>query len=410
MKIMYVTTALKAPNGVCAVNVIEELMKTGHKVSVFTQSNIAGEVRCPCQVIYSKHHSIHTKKERFKEQHPKSKLNKLIDFLYRVWIVLCYPIWPISSPLFVHNFAIEAHRKAKENDVDIIITEYGDIACLNAGRIVKNKENRIRVIAYFIDALYCGAKPSRMSIEAKNKKALHWENKMLADYDKVIMMEATKDRYSKIGDEILFEKKLTFLDIPMLKRLGLDEMTDNNHKLEDRIVFAYIGSMPRNIRNPKYLLELFKRINNPKWSLYIYGSNEYIDLIEDYKNYNVIYKGFVSHDVAISVLKEADYLINIGNSFPEMVPSKIFEYMSMGKPIISTFKIADDPCNHYLSFYANSICLDENTSFSDNQRRLVYFINDCRENGNIESFEELTLREGPLYKNTPKAFVECLEE
>lgn len=407
MRIMYITTTLRAPNGVCASNVIEALIEAGRKVIVFTQKN-DNEVKCPCEVVYSKCRNIHAIKESFNRTTLGKKIQRLTDLLYRVWTVLCYPIWPINSPQFVYLFSREAYRVAQRNNVDMIITEYGDIACLNAGRYIKKRDKRIKAVAYFIDALYCGAKPNLMPEKTKNRKAIGWENKMLKDFDRVIMMEATKSHYMEVQRSINYFKKIRFLDLPMLK--VCDHSISIVSNVTDKIKFVYIGSMPRNIRNPQYILNLFKAINNDDWQFDIYGNNEYLDLVSEYSKYNIKYKGVVSHEDAINIIADADYLINIGNSMSEMVPSKIFEYMSYGKPIISTFKIDNDPCVKYLELYGESISLDESTSVLDSENQLRNFMNKERPDDMIIHLRKLSSVKGSLYKNTPQAFVDWLED
>lgn len=409
MNIMYVTTSLRAPNGVCAVNVIESLIKSGHNVTVFTQRN-ENEAKCPSKIIYSKCKNMYIKKENLKKRLHSKIVRNIVDLFYRIWNVLCYPIWPIHSPYFINAFAKEADIFVKKNNVDVVITEYGDIACLYAGKLIKKNNKKIKVIAYFIDALYCGAKPSLMSEKTKNKKALKLENKILRDYDKVIMMEATQKRYFEVKNNINYYNKIIFLDIPMLNI----KITENNrfeNKQKCDVVFVYMGSMPRNIRNPHYIFEMFKKINNKDWHLYVYGSNDYINMMSTYRNYNIEYIGIVSHEESLKIMSKADILINIGNSIPEMVPSKIFEYMSMGKSIISTYKVLDDSCIKYLHYYKNSLCLNENAEMLDNCNKLVEFVeNQAKEKCSLNNLDSLISKDGPLYKNSPKAFVDCLED
>ena len=56
---------------------------------------------------------------------------------------------------------------------------------------------------------------------------------------------------------------------------------------------------------------------------------------------------------------EADVLINIGSSVDTMVPSKIFEYMATGKPIISFFRHDTEPSIHYLGHYPLTLLIKE---------------------------------------------------
>ena len=58
--------------------------------------------------------------------------------------------------------------------------------------------------------------------------------------------------------------------------------------------------------------------------------------------------GRVSHTVAIQYMSEADFLLNIGNSISSMVPSKIFEYISTGKPIISIYSNINDSSQYFI--------------------------------------------------------------
>lgn len=409
MKIMYVTISLRAPNGVCASNVIEALVEAGHDVLVFAQDNGMDEVNCPCRIVHSKCQSVYVLKERFKKTKLGLKIRKVIDLLYRLWIIICYPIWPINSPHFVYVFSREAYRVSRDNQVDMVIAEYGDLACLNAGRYIKKRSGEIKAVAYFIDALYCGPKPSYMSEKTKNRLSLYWENKMLRSYDKVVMMEATKSRYNDVNEKINFYNKICYLDIPMLKPKAGNSI-QIPYRQNDAMIFVYIGSLPKNIRSPQYLLDLFRSFDNAKWYLHIYGSNEYPDLVAKYEKFNIEYKGVVTHEEALKIMKDADYLVNIGNSFSEMVPSKIFEYISTGKPIISTFKIQNDPCIKYLNLYGNAVCLDENAPISVSKKQLIRFINEEKSDNDLaEHIRRVTSDEGSLYNNTPKAFLDCLE-
>ena len=54
-----------------------------------------------------------------------------------------------------------------------------------------------------------------------------------------------------------------------------------------------------------------------------------------------------------------DVLINIGNSVLNQMPSKIFEYISSGKPIINVFKSPDCPTLKYLTRYPLALNLFE---------------------------------------------------
>ena len=71
----------------------------------------------------------------------------------------------------------------------------------------------------------------------------------------------------------------------------------------------------------------------------------------------VKYLGMQPHDTAIQYIASADVLLSIGNVESPMAPSKIYEYMATGKPIIHTYTYEKDPCIEPLNKYGNSLIL-----------------------------------------------------
>lgn len=69
------------------------------------------------------------------------------------------------------------------------------------------------------------------------------------------------------------------------------------------------------------------------------------------------------HDVALKYLDNADVLLSIGNKESPMAPSKIYEYISTGKPIIHFYTWDKDPCIEPLKKYGNAILINENKDF-----------------------------------------------
>ncbi|MBQ5327038.1 MAG: hypothetical protein J6K80_07535, partial [Oscillospiraceae bacterium] len=56
----------------------------------------------------------------------------------------------------------------------------------------------------------------------------------------------------------------------------------------------------------------------------------------------------------------ADVLVNISNTVDNQVPSKIFDYFSMGKPVLNVQKIPDCPAQPYFDRYPLRFTLKEN--------------------------------------------------
>jgi hypothetical protein len=75
-------------------------------------------------------------------------------------------------------------------------------------------------------------------------------------------------------------------------------------------------------------------------------------------------------------MREADILVNIGNDAPYQLPSKVVEYISMGKPILNVAKIEEDSSREFFKAYPVSLCLLENAATPNSSEfdKLIQFI------------------------------------
>lgn len=256
-------------------------------------------------------------------------------------------------------------------------------------------------IPYFLDAFYAGQTPKLMPVGIKKYRAINLENKLLKNADRIIMMKAVEKVYKE--NQSLFKNynNIIYLDLPLYRPVRTDSISIKKYFSTEEIVFFFAGATPRNIRNPQYILELFSLLADYNYHLYIAGSTDYNNLIKHYTTSytNIHYLGEISHDKAKELSVEADFLVNIGNNLQNMVPSKIFEYMSLGKPILSTLKIPSDPSLGYLNEYGKSLIIDERSELQSNIKLLIEFTTSPitkKTDGNI------------FQLNRPSTFVECL--
>lgn len=140
------------------------------------------------------------------------------------------------------------------------------------------------------------------------------------------------------------------LDFPSLVPPSFPVGTSSNERL--RCVFA--GNLYRTLRTPHFALELFKALNEVNTDLVFVGGGwqHYPDdLLFPYRKIlaeRLIVTGPKSPVEATKALADADVLISLGNGVNEQVPSKLFEYLATGKPILHLAKLKDDPCLPYL--------------------------------------------------------------
>lgn len=101
---------------------------------------------------------------------------------------------------------------------------------------------------------------------------------------------------------------------------------------------VYAGSFYQDIRNPECMLRTFAKINHPGIKLHLFSSGcERLVHAFSENSSNIIVHPSVSADEIGEVYREADVLVNIGNSTSEFMPSKIFEYIATGKPIVNFY-------------------------------------------------------------------------
>lgn len=87
------------------------------------------------------------------------------------------------------------------------------------------------------------------------------------------------------------------------------------------------------------------------------------------------YHGVVSSEYAQAAVSGSDVLLSIGNRDIAQTPSKIFEYMATGKPIIHIAKTVDDPANAILMRYPLGLVLMEDDAlFDDQANQMRYYI------------------------------------
>lgn len=124
-----------------------------------------------------------------------------------------------------------------------------------------------------------------------------------------------------------------------------------NYFRKDAINCIYAGRFYENIRNPEPLLKAFSSLAHPKIKLHLFsvGCEKIVQkYVETYDN--IIKHGFVSQELMHAIYNEADILVTVMNATNEFLPSKTFEYIATGKPIISFYSSFryDDLCKYPL--------------------------------------------------------------
>lgn len=376
-------------NGICVKQVAEEFKARGVDVSVLatqTKGLSEHEIIDDVNIYRIKSRWIHRLfelSEGYKQNNIKWIFQKLLLFLNKIKNILFFPTWPLISPIYTYRYYKKANELHKQYKYDGILSVYTPIDSLIAGALIKKKHTDMKFMLYFLDTLSGGIPPKGFNREWLENRGYKWEKKLFNIADSIFVMKSHEQNYSKaIYNK--FKSKIQVVDIPLMRRIkistGINEINFNKRKVN----IVYTGSLLKHIRNPSYMFKIFSRITND-FLFHIFGGGDCSDLIDDYiidnKGIKIIKHGFVRYETANNAIMHSDILINIGNINGNLIPSKIFEYMATGKPIISFYKYEKEPSILYLKKYPLSLLIKEDIELIDeNTKRIVDFIN---ENNNM---------------------------
>lgn len=123
-----------------------------------------------------------------------------------------------------------------------------------------------------------------------------------------------------------------------------------NAGAHDKISIVYVGKFYPGYREPDFLCKMMDYMPDGEYELTIVGgltvTNYKPAIVGKYlsnKHHAIRCVGFVSSEMADSYMVNADILVHVGNMQPNIMPSKILDYVSTGKPIINICKIRNCP-------------------------------------------------------------------
>ena len=329
--------------------------------------------------------------------HKNRKIVKIAGLMNKIKLMAANFTWPVVAPMYTYRFykkAVDLHKKEK---FDKVISVYAPVDSLLAGYKLKKKFPEIKFYPYFLDSLSGGYGPRLFSKDKIIKRGLRIENKVFPLAEKIFVMKSSQAHHLEYNEK--YKEKLCFLDIPNF----IKKKTEEKKSDDGEIKCLYVGSLLANVRNPETFISAVEQV---KYGNIVYefvgtgNCKEKFSKLSELLGNRLIFTGFLNYDKLEEKYNEADILINIGNSVSTMVPSKVFEYMSYGKPIISTYDIENEPSKQYLEKYPLALLLSGKDAPEENAKKIENFI---KENlGKSVDFEELT---EVFYLNTPKAFV-----
>jgi len=300
------------------------------------------------------------------------------------------------------NYAQMSNKKAiskakqlhAENRYDCVMSVSHQFFPHFAALKFKKHDKSLKWLVYMMDP-HADNNIKRDSLKKKIKE----ENRVFKNCDHILTTKEifTSPKYSPMPK---YSKKVS-----ILFGTNFYDKTCEKKKSGNEINVLFAGLCDRN-RSPEYLLKLWDLMpNNFRLHMYARGMEDIIGSYTEKLAQKLIFYGYVPYKEVEEAQKKADIFINIGNSVSNMVPSKIFDYMSYGRPIINIYSIDDDSVNPYFNKYPLALLIRADEKILEkNAKKLTEF---CIENkNNCVSFKEASekLKEYTLKNITEKIY------
>lgn len=377
-------TGTAGANGICTRNIVEEMKKKGHNISVICFNSGISE-----ENVYT----IPAKETRKK----RNPVDRVVKFLRSFFFA-------VLDRETEQNFKKLTLSLCEKLKIDTVICVFFPLETASVVCDVKMQFPHIKTIIYELDSIGDGIfSSSKLRYFAKLAYE-HWGDNNYNYCDKVVIMKSHESYWKKVWGK-RFAEKLLIADIPVLAESTIP-FTEN--RANTSISFLYGGILDRKYRSPEYLLSVFNAYTKNKNAvLDFYSKGDCEELIASFgeKNANIRRKGYVPAAVLKEAIARTDVLVSIGNKVSRSVPSKLITYLSYGKLVVHFSSQRNDVCIEYLEKYPLGLTLHECDPLEENVSKLHAFIEKNR--GKTIEFSEVAKI---LKMNTPKYSADLIED
>lgn len=292
--------------------------------------------------------------------------------------------YPLRSTRLIRNY-MNAVEKCIKGKTDItLMASYTPLEAVVAVQKIKQKYPHIKTVYYSTDTLSNEQGTSGiLSADHREKCGYQWERNLFPWFDKILIMECHQDHYfaERYGS---FRDKMELVNFPLIIRPLNVEQEPVQKRDKEIKTLVYAGTLYRRLRNPQYTCKLItdvsKELDLQASFLSCGDCEDILAAAVKASDGAICALGMQPHSVAMQYIASADVLLSIGNAESPMTPSKIYEYMSSGKPIVHIYTYEKDPCIPPLQKYGNALLIKENEigaaekfkAFLDNARNLRF--------------------------------------
>ena len=369
---------------------IDELINKGNEVTVLSGTD-PENIEKNYKILYfgNKQFSSNINKIRQNSQDSSNNsikkisysiLKKIYRFLFKTFS------WPDYAMFWA--FTIYKNRKRIENNFDIIISVSLPFTSHLCAHILKKRINA----QWYMDI---GDPFTLKTNSPENNKIIYsylnkfFERKFYQNASKIIfthneVAELHKEKFNIDSSKIVIGHPIALLNDDIIKNSLSFNYKDNPLKI------GYFGAFTKSVREPNnYILNIANFFgDNIVHEWYINEeSKKYFSLIND-----VAYHQFfdiLPRKQALEVMvNKIHILLSIGNFNKYQMPSKVIEYLSLGKPVLHYAEIIDDPLYNFEILFDNLKIINSKTTKNELENYFEY-IKEKRLELNYENFNNI---------------------
>jgi len=343
---------------------IDELTNKGNEVTVLTGTD-PEKIEKNYEVLYfgNKRFSSNINKVRKDSQDssnnlPKkfvySILKKIYRFLFKTFS------WPDYAMFWA--FTIFKNRKSIENKFDIIIS----VSLPFTSHLCAYILNKRISADWFMDI----GDPFSLKINSpeNNKIIYSYLNKF---YEKKFYQNATKIIFTHNEVAELHQNKFNIdrtkivigYPIALLNEKRIKKSMSFNYE-DAPLKIGYFGAFTKSVREPNnYITSITNLLDDEiKHEWYINKeSKKYFSSIKNNSSHQFL--DILPREVALEVMvSKMHVLLSIGNFNKYQMPSKVIEYISLGKPVLHFAEIVDDPLYTFNDQFDNLKIINSKTT------------------------------------------------
>jgi hypothetical protein len=240
------------------------------------------------------------------------------------------------DPALVDCYLSELNELHEVNNIDVLIPVVFPFEAVIAAISFKKKISpNCILLPYLFDNFSKSVSLHRFnfnrSIKFKNNRKL--EILMLEMATKVFAMHPLQNHFDSVAP-VAYLPKISYVEHPLLVNRNFNPVV----RSEKKITFTYTGALIRGVRSSNGCLAFLAALSKEMLisvSFYCYGSD--LNAINHYSKANsstFCNYGKVKKNVADDAINSSDILISIGDVEGSQISSKIFDYLSMGKPVM----------------------------------------------------------------------------